>query len=71
MNRLLVTRVGTVPVSLHIVADGMRQVVHEVVVEHDGILRCDGDPHIGRMERVAARDPLAASGAPLVELLIA
>jgi hypothetical protein len=71
MNRLLVTRVGTVPVSLDIVADGMRQVVHEVVVEHDDILRCDGPPHIGRMERVRAGDPLPACGAPLVPVRMA
>jgi hypothetical protein len=65
MNRLLVTRVGTVPVSLDIVAEGMREVVHEVVVEHDDILGCDGHRHIGRMERLAPGDPLAAYGPPL------
>jgi hypothetical protein len=71
MNRLLVTRVGTVPVSLDIVAEGMRQGVRQAVVEHDDILRCDGRRHIGRKEPVAPADPLPASGTPLVRVRIA
>jgi hypothetical protein len=59
MNRLLVTRVATVPVSLDVVVAGIREgAVQEV--EHEEMVQARVLSHIGRMEPVRRHDPLAA-----------
>jgi hypothetical protein len=59
MNRLLVTRVATVPVSLDVVVAGIRQVGVQLVEHEEMVLSC-AKSHIGRMESLLRRDPLSA-----------
>jgi hypothetical protein len=59
MNRLLVTRVATVPVSLDVVVAGIRQVGAVQQVEHAEMVNSCAESHIGRMEPLLLRDPLS------------
>jgi hypothetical protein len=59
MNRLLVTRVATVPVSLDVVVAGIQQVGVQQV-EHEEMVPPRAKTHIGRMEPLLRRDPLSA-----------
>jgi hypothetical protein len=68
MNRLLVTRMATVPVSLDIVVAGVREVRAVEEAEHVEILNLARRAHIGRMEPLRGADPLPASVHPLVPL---
>jgi hypothetical protein len=60
MNRLLVTRMATVPVSLDIAGAGIGEVWAVEEAEHVGILPAARSAHIGRMESLRDRDPLPA-----------
>jgi hypothetical protein len=60
MNRLLVTRVATVPVSLDVVVAGIRQMGAVQQVEHEEMVLSCAKAHIGRMVSLLRRDPLSA-----------
>jgi hypothetical protein len=60
MNRLLVTRMATRPVSLDVVVVGIRHVWAVEKREHDEMVNLGGSPHIGRMVPLRRSDPLPA-----------
>jgi hypothetical protein len=65
MNRLLVTRMATVPVSLDVLVAGIGEVGAVEEAEHVEMVNRGVRPHIGRMEPLRSGDPLPTSVHPL------